>query len=119
MPGRTALSFTPKQGQYLAFIDAHAGVNRQPPAERDIQRFFGVAPPTVRQMFLTLGAQASSVERQALRAASRSSFRLNCFLSCSSQINRSKPLCRGTSDRADAAAGPGSIALPLCQRNTG
>jgi DNA-binding MarR family transcriptional regulator len=51
--GRTP-SFTPKQGQYLAFIDAYTRVNRRPPAEADIQRHFGVTPPSVHQMILTL-----------------------------------------------------------------
>jgi DNA-binding MarR family transcriptional regulator len=54
MSGRAAPRFTAKQGQYLAFIDAYIRVNRLPPAERDIQRFFGVTPPTVHQMILTL-----------------------------------------------------------------
>lgn len=53
MSGKPA-RFTAKQGQYLAFIDAYTRVNRQPPAERDVQRFFGVTPPTVHQMILTL-----------------------------------------------------------------
>ena len=47
-------SFTPKQGQYLAFIDAYTRVHRRPPAEREIQRHFGVTPPSVHQMILTL-----------------------------------------------------------------
>ena len=46
--------FTPKQGQYLAFIDAYARLNRRPPAEADMQRYFGVTPPSVHQMVLTL-----------------------------------------------------------------
>ena len=54
MSGKAKPSFTPKQGQYLAFIDAYTRVNRQPPAERDIQRYFGLTPPTVHQMILTL-----------------------------------------------------------------
>jgi DNA-binding MarR family transcriptional regulator len=54
MSGKAARRFTAKQGQYLAFIDAYTRVNRLPPAERDIQRFFGVTPPTVHQMILTL-----------------------------------------------------------------
>ena len=54
MSGKTPPCFTPKQGQYLAFIDAYTRVNRRPPAERDIQRYFGVTPPTVHQMILTL-----------------------------------------------------------------
>jgi DNA-binding MarR family transcriptional regulator len=47
-------SFTPKQGQYLAFIDAYTRVHRRPPSEREIQRHFGVTPPSVHQMILTL-----------------------------------------------------------------
>jgi DNA-binding MarR family transcriptional regulator len=54
MSGKATPGFTPKQGQYLAFIDAYTRVNRRPPAERDIQRYFGVTPPTVHQMILTL-----------------------------------------------------------------
>lgn len=49
-----APSFTPKQGQYLAFIYAYTRVLGQPPAEADIQRYFKVSPPTVHQMVLTL-----------------------------------------------------------------
>ena len=47
-------SFTPKQGQYLAFIDAYTRVHRRPPAEWEMQRHFGVTPPSVHQMVLTL-----------------------------------------------------------------
>ena len=47
-------SFTAKQGQYLAFIDAYTRVHLQPPAEADIQHRFGVSPPTVHQMILAL-----------------------------------------------------------------
>jgi DNA-binding MarR family transcriptional regulator len=46
--------FTPTQGQYLAFIDAYTRVNGRPPAETDMQRHFGVSPPSVHQMILTL-----------------------------------------------------------------
>ena len=46
--------FTPKQGQYLAFIDAYTLVNGRPPAQADMQRFFRVTPPAVHQMLLTL-----------------------------------------------------------------
>ena len=54
MSGNPASRFTSKQGQYLAFIDAYTRVNRRPPAEHEMQRFFGVTPPTVHQMILTL-----------------------------------------------------------------
>src|SRR3546814_15775479 len=46
--------FTGKQGQYLAFIDAYTRVNRRPPAEADIQRYFRVSPPSANQILLTL-----------------------------------------------------------------
>ena len=46
--------FTEKQGQYLAFIYAYTKLNRRPPAEADMQAYFGVTPPTVHQMILEL-----------------------------------------------------------------
>ena len=46
--------FTEKQGQYLAFIYAYTPINRRPPAEADMQRYFQVTPPSVHQMILTL-----------------------------------------------------------------
>jgi DNA-binding MarR family transcriptional regulator len=58
MPGvclsASAPSFTPKQGQYLAFIYAYTQVLGRPPAEADLQRHFRVTPPSVHQMILTL-----------------------------------------------------------------
>jgi len=51
---RVAKPFTPKQGQYLAFIYAYTRVNRRPPAEADMQRHFQVTPPSVHQMVLAL-----------------------------------------------------------------
>ena len=49
-----AKSFTQKQGQYLALIYAYTRLNRRPPAEIDMQRYFQVSPPSVHQMVLTL-----------------------------------------------------------------
>jgi DNA-binding MarR family transcriptional regulator len=46
--------FTDKQGQYLAFIYAYALVNGRPPAEADMERFFGVTPPSVHRMIVEL-----------------------------------------------------------------
>ena len=46
--------FTDKQGQYLAFIHAYTLVMGQPPAEADLQRHFGVTPPSVHGMVLSL-----------------------------------------------------------------
>jgi len=55
--------FTDKQGQYLAFIDAYTRVHGRPPSEADMQRHFGVTPPSVHQMVLTL-ARAGLIRRQ-------------------------------------------------------
>ncbi|MGH8741928.1 MAG: LexA family protein [Burkholderiales bacterium] len=61
MPGpclaACAPGFTPKQGQYLAFIYAYTLVLGRPPAEADMQRHFRVTPPSVHQMVLTLERQ--------------------------------------------------------------
>ena len=46
--------FTDKQGQYLAFIHAYALVNGRHPAEADMERFFGVTPPSVHRMVVEL-----------------------------------------------------------------
>jgi len=67
MPGlcliASAPSFTPKQGQYLAFIHAYTQVLGRPPAEADLQRHFRVTPPSVHQMVLTL-ERAGLIRRQ-------------------------------------------------------
>ena len=60
---RSAKTFTPKQGQYLAFIHLYTRLNRRPPAETDMQHYFGVTPPSVHQMVVTL-EQAGFIRRQ-------------------------------------------------------
>jgi repressor LexA len=58
MPKTESLDATPRwterQGQYLAFIYDYTKVNRQPPAETDIARFFRLAPPSVHRMIVEL-----------------------------------------------------------------
>src|SRR3981189_2466694 len=51
---RPAKTFTPKQGQYLAFIHLYTRLHRRPPAETDMQEYFRVSPPSVHQMVLSL-----------------------------------------------------------------
>ena len=46
--------FTPRQGQFLAFIHAYTLVNGRPPAEANMMRFFQLTPPSVHQIVLTL-----------------------------------------------------------------
>jgi DNA-binding MarR family transcriptional regulator len=53
-PGSSALGFTERQGQYLAFIYAYERIQRRSPAEADFQRYFRVSPPTVHRMLVTL-----------------------------------------------------------------
>ena len=60
---RPAKTFTPKQGQYLAFIHLYTRLHRRPPAETDMQEYFRVSPPSVHQMVLTL-ERASFIVRQ-------------------------------------------------------
>ncbi|MBM4042547.1 MAG: MarR family transcriptional regulator [Planctomycetes bacterium] len=48
------MSLTPKQGQYLAFIYYYTKLHGRAPAEAEMVRCFGVSPPTVHQMVLTL-----------------------------------------------------------------
>jgi Mn-dependent DtxR family transcriptional regulator len=56
-------TFTPKQGQYLAFIHLYTRLHRRPPAEADMQQYFRVSPPSVHQMVLTL-ERAGLIRRQ-------------------------------------------------------
>ncbi len=47
-------NYTERQGDHLSFIHYYTRVNGQPPAESDIQRFFGVTPPTAHNMVIEL-----------------------------------------------------------------
>jgi repressor LexA len=51
---KSSACYTEKQGQYLAFIHYYSKINRQPPAEADMQRFFRVSPPSVHRMLVDL-----------------------------------------------------------------
>ena len=46
--------YTPRQGQFLAFIYYYTKLNRQPPAEADIGQYFGISAPAAHQMVITL-----------------------------------------------------------------
>lgn len=47
-------NYTPRQGQFLAFIYYYTKLNSQPPAEADMQRYFKVSAPAIHQMVVTL-----------------------------------------------------------------
>jgi Mn-dependent DtxR family transcriptional regulator len=46
--------YTPRQGQFLAFIYYYTKLNGIPPAEADMGRYFRVSPPSVHEMIKTL-----------------------------------------------------------------
>ena len=48
--------YTPKQGQYLAFIYYYTKVNGRAPSEADLRAYFRVTAPSVHAMILTLAA---------------------------------------------------------------
>ena len=54
MTTNTTPDWTPKQGQYLAFIYYYTKIMGRPPAESDFQRYFRVLSPSVDQMVVTL-----------------------------------------------------------------
>jgi DNA-binding MarR family transcriptional regulator len=60
---RPAKDFTPKQGQYLAYIYAYTRLHRRPPAETDLREYFRVSPPSVHQMLVGL-ERAGFIRRQ-------------------------------------------------------
>jgi repressor LexA len=48
------MTFTHKQGQYLAFIYYYIKLNQRPPSEADMQRYFKTTPPSVHNMIVRL-----------------------------------------------------------------
>ena len=101
---RPAKTFTPKQGQYLAFIHLYTRLHRRPPAEADMQQYFRVSPPSVHQMVLTLEREGF-IKRQP-RAPRSIELLVDPKLLpelLDPRSNLSKSLCRGTSGAAGAA----------------
>jgi hypothetical protein len=47
-------TYTPTQGQYLAFIYYYTKIHGVAPAEADMQRYFQTSPPAIHQMIVTL-----------------------------------------------------------------
>jgi DNA-binding MarR family transcriptional regulator len=53
-PAASALGYSHKQGQYLAFIYTYWQLHHRAPAEADLQAYFRVSPPSVHEMLKTL-----------------------------------------------------------------
>lgn len=49
--------YTPKQGQYLAFIYYYTKIHGYAPSEAELEQYFKVACSSVHQMILTLEKQ--------------------------------------------------------------
>ena len=60
---RSAKTFTPKQGQYLAFIHSTRASTGGLLPKPTCKHYFGVTPPSVHQMVVTL-EQAGFIRRQ-------------------------------------------------------
>ena len=70
------MSFTQKQGQYLAFIYYYTKINGRSPSEADMEIYFKVTAPSVHQMVVNLEkhgfisrtpGQGRSIELRLLR----------------------------------------------------
>jgi len=90
-----APSFTPKQGQYLAFIYAYIQLNGRLPAEADLQNYFRVTPPSIHQMVLT-PERAGLIRRLPgiARSISSSSNRKSCRSDAGPNFKPSNPVQR-------------------------
>ncbi len=60
----TGVKFTPRQGQFLAFIHLYRKLHRRGPAETDIVTFFRVTPPAAHGMVVKL-AELGLITREA------------------------------------------------------
>ena len=58
--------YTPRQGQFLAYIFWYTKLNRRPPAEADMAWYFGISPESAHLMIVRLEQQGliSRVPRQ-------------------------------------------------------
>ncbi|MHB1035035.1 MAG: LexA family protein [Pirellulales bacterium] len=61
--------YTPRQGQFLAFIYYYTKIHRLAPAELDMQKYFGISASAVHQMMVTL-ENRGFIERQPGHARS-------------------------------------------------
>jgi len=69
--------FTKLQGQYLAFMATYTKLHRRAPAEADLQRYFGVTPPSVHNMVVT-GRHFGATRVDCAHARSATDYRCAC-----------------------------------------
>ncbi len=63
--------FSPRQGEYLAFIAQYRELVQASPSEGDIAHFFGVSGPSAHQMLVTLEARSLLVRVPGIRRSAR------------------------------------------------
>ena len=61
--------YTPRQGQFLAFIYYYTKIHGCSPAERDMQSYFRISAPAIHQMVVTLDNRGF-IEREPGKARS-------------------------------------------------
>lgn len=61
--------YTPRQGQFMAFIHCYTKLNGCPPAEGDMVRYFKITPPSAHRMVVAL-EQRRLIERVPSQARS-------------------------------------------------
>src|SRR4051794_12473629 len=105
----SARTFTDRQGQYLAFIDAYTRVTGRPPAESDIQRRFGVSPPSVHQMVLTLERLGLIRRRPGVAAQHRGAPRPRAPARATPPRTRQILCAEGYFEKAVSLAGAASV----------
>jgi len=54
MDGKRIMNYTPKQGQFLAFIYYYTKLHNEPPSELDIARYFKITAPSAHRMVVAL-----------------------------------------------------------------
>lgn len=51
---KVAVTYTKKEGQYLAFIYYYSKIHNRAPSEAEMEQYFRVTPPAVHEMVLRL-----------------------------------------------------------------
>ncbi len=58
------MTFTDRQGQFLAFIHLYRKLHRQSPSEKELAQYFRLSPPSVHSMIIKLD-QLGLIAREA------------------------------------------------------
>jgi hypothetical protein len=92
-----AVSFTPKQGQYLVFTYYYTKINRVPPAEIDVKRYLQASPPAFHEMVKTLHSRSTRVVARSRAGTNHQTHlpRAACTSLVSGETGLAIPVCFG------------------------